>query len=142
MQYFYINHFINILIKTKYSMEQESPADKLIKIAEEKIGCDYEYGAAGPDKFDCSGLVQWCHAQINVTVPRTSGEQYSQGSAATGAKGDLVFFKKQGKINHVGICDGNGNMINAQNSGVKKVKISNVKPNWGMGDNCGYKKFL
>ena len=123
-------------------MEQESPADKLIKIAEEKIGCDYEYGAAGPDKFDCSGLVQWCHAQINVTVPRTSGEQYSQGSAATGAKGDLVFFKKQGKINHVGICDGNGNMINAQNSGVKKVKISSVTPSWNMGDNCGYKTFL
>ena len=33
-------------------------------------------------------------------------------------------------------------MINAQNSGVKKVKISSVQPNWGMGDNCGYKKFI
>ena len=125
-------------------MEQanETNADKLLKKAESKIGCSYEYGSTGPDKFDCSGFVQWCHSQIGISVPRTSSEQYNSGSSATGAKGDLVFFKKNGKINHVGICDGNGNMINAQCSGVKKVKISNVKPNWGMGDNCGYKTFL
>ena len=122
--------------------KEETPADKLLKKAEEKIGCSYEYGATGPNKFDCSGFVQWCHAQIGVSVPRTSGDQYNQGSAATGAKGDLVFFKKDGKINHVGICDGNGYMVNAQCSGVKKVKISDVKPNWGMGSNCGYKKFI
>ena len=117
-------------------------ADKLLKIAESKIDCPYEYGSAGPNKFDCSGFVQWGHSQIGISVPRTSSEQYNSGSSATGAKGDLVFFKKNGKINHVGICDGNGNMINAQCSGVKKNKISNVKPNWGMGDNCGYKTFL
>ena len=41
------------------------------------------------------------------------------------------------------ICErGKGNMINAQSSGVKRVKISDVKPNWGMGVNCGYKTFL
>ena len=117
-------------------------ADSLLSIAEGKIGCSYSYGSTGPDKFDCSGFVQWCHGQIGVSVPRTSGEQYDQGSAATGAKGDLVFFRKDGKINHVGICDGNGYMVNAQCSGVKKVKISDVKPNWGMGSNCGYKKFI
>ena len=122
--------------------KEETPADKLLKKAEGKIGCSYEYGATGPNKFDCSGFVQWCHAQIGVSVPRTSGEQYNKGSSATGVKGDLVFFKKNGKINHVGICDGNGNMINAQCSGVKKVKISNVTASWGMGDNCGYKTFL
>ena len=122
--------------------KEETNADKLIKKAEGKIGCSYEYGAAGPDTFDCSGFVQWCHAQIGITVPRTSSDQYDQGKAATGKKGDLVFFKKNGKINHVGICDGDGNMINAQNSGVKKVKISSVQPNWGMGDNCGYKRFI
>ena len=122
--------------------KEETNADKLIKKAEGKIGCSYEYGAAGPDTFDCSGFVQWCHAQINITVPRTSSDQYDKGSAANGEKGSLVFFKKNGKINHVGICDGNGYMINAQNSGVKKVKISDVKPNWGMGDNCGYKTYV
>ena len=121
---------------------EENKADSLLSAAEGKIGCSYSFGSAGPDKFDCSGFVQWCHEQIGVSVPRTSGEQYNQGSAATGAKGDLVFFRKDGKINHVGICDGNGYMVNAQCSGVKKVKISDVKPNWGMGSNCGYKKFI
>ena len=119
-----------------------SNADKLLEIAEQKINCSYEYGATGPNTFDCSGFVQWCHSQIGVSVPRTSSEQYNKGRDANGEKGSLVFFKKDGKINHVGICDGNGNMINAQNSGVKQVKIANVKPNWGMGENCGYKTFV
>ena len=123
--------------------QEKTPADLLIETAESKIGCKYKYGSTGPDEFDCSGFVQWCHKQIDVNnVPRTSGEQYNKGSNATGEKGSLVFFKKDGKINHVGICDGEGYMINAQSSGVKRVKISNVKPNWGMGENCGYKTFL
>ena len=120
----------------------ESNADKLLKKAKEKINCSYEYGATGPNKFDCSGFAQWCHSQIDISVPRTSCEQYNKGSNANGEKGSLVFFKKNNKINHVGICDGEGYMINAQNSGVKRVKISDVKPNWGMGDNCGYKTFV
>ena len=122
--------------------QEESKADKLLKIANGKIGCSYEYGATGPDKFDCSWFVKWCHDQIGITVPRTSSEQFNQGNSANGEKGSLVFFKKNGKVNHVGICDGDGNMINAQNSGVKKVKLSSVKPNWGMGNNCGYKTFI
>ena len=120
----------------------ENKADSLLSYAKGKIGCSYSFGSTGPDSFDCSGFVQWCHKQIGVTVPRTSGDQYSKGTAATGAKGDLVFFSKNGKINHVGICDGEGNMVNAQSSGVKKVRISDVKPNWGMGSNCGYRKFI
>ena len=122
--------------------EKETDADKLLKKATGKIGSSYKYGGTGPNEFDCSGFVYWCHAQIGITVPRTSSEQYDQGSDATGEKGSLVFFKKDGKINHVGICDGDGNMINAQNSGVKKVSISSVKSNWGMGEKCGYKKFI
>ena len=110
--------------------------------AAEKIRCSYESGATGPDKFDCSGFVQWCHSQIGISVPRTFQQQYDKGSSANGEKSSLVFFKKDGKINHVGICDGDGNMINAQNSWVKKVKISSVKPNWGMGDNAGYRTFV
>ena len=126
----------------KKEEQKKTDADKLLEKANSKIGCSYEFGGTGPNSFDCSGFVQWCHAQIKYTLPRTSSEQFAQGSAATGKKGDLVFFKKNGKINHVGICDGEGNMINAQNSGVKKVKISSVKPDWGMGDNCGYKRFI
>ena len=96
--------------------QEKTPADLLIETAESKIGCKYNFGSTGPDEFDCSGFVQWCHKQIGVNnVPRTSGEQYNSGSNSTGK---------------------------AQCSGVKKVKISNVKPNWGMGENCGYKTFL
>ena len=79
--------------------QKETDADKLLKKAEGKIGCSYQSGGTGPNSFDCSGFVQWCHAQIGITVPRTSSEQYDQGSSANGEKGSLVFCKKNGKIN-------------------------------------------
>jgi len=38
--------------------QEKTPADLLIETAEGKIGCQYNYGSTGPDKFDCSGFVQ------------------------------------------------------------------------------------
>ena len=79
------------------SDKEKTNADKLLEIAEDKIGCDYKYGEAGPDKFDCSGFVQWCHAQIKITVPRTSSEQYNLGSAAILRKRFFGIFQEKWK---------------------------------------------
>ncbi|KAK8895471.1 hypothetical protein M9Y10_023937 [Tritrichomonas musculus] len=57
------------------------------------IGCDYQLGEAGPDKFDCSGLVVYCHAQNNITnVPRTSDQQMTGGKKGYGSEGDVVIM--------------------------------------------------
>src|SRR5690606_9273124 len=45
-----------------------------------KIGSPYVYGAAGPNAFDCSGLVQWSYRQAGREVPRTSGAQLASGT--------------------------------------------------------------
>ena len=43
--------------------------------ADSKLGCAYQLGASGPDKFDCSGFVYWvmknCGAQTHITAPST-----------------------------------------------------------------------
>lgn len=58
-----------------------------------KIGCDYQWGAAGPYKFDCSGLVVYYHAQNNITnVPRTSDQQMTGGKKGDGSEGDVVIM--------------------------------------------------
>lgn len=58
-----------------------------------KIGCDYQWGTAGPDKFDCSGLVVYYHAQNNITnVPRTSDQQMTGGKKGDGSEGDVVIM--------------------------------------------------
>ena len=58
-----------------------------------KIGCDYQWGTAGPYKFDCSGLVVYYHAQNNITnVPRTSDQQMTGGKKGDGSEGDVVIM--------------------------------------------------
>ena len=72
-------------------------------------GHPYVWGAAGPDAFDCSGLVMYAleHA-FGKSFPHYSGSQYA---ATVGVKdpqpGDLVFFGPGGR-NHVGVYAGNG----------------------------------
>ncbi|MBY2486104.1 glucosaminidase domain-containing protein, partial [Clostridioides difficile] len=43
------------------STNNNSKADKLISVAKSKLGCNYVYGAEGPNNFDCSGFTQWCY---------------------------------------------------------------------------------
>ncbi|APE38147.1 protein p60 precursor [Nocardia mangyaensis] len=84
-----------------------------------RVGDPYVWGATGPDKFDCSGLVQWAFKQVGKNVPRTSSAQAGYGTPV--AKGDLqpgdvVLFYPD--ISHVGIYAGNGMMVHASTFGV------------------------
>jgi murein DD-endopeptidase len=85
------------------------------------LGSPYEWGAAGPNRFDCSGLVRYVHAQLGIAVPRTAAEQYSAAQPVdlTGlAPGDLLFFRIRGKrISHVAIYAGEGRFIHAPQTG-------------------------
>ena len=44
-------------------------------IAMRQRGDAYAYGAAGPDRFDCSGLIRYSYARAGFDVPRTSSAQ-------------------------------------------------------------------
>ena len=73
----------------------QSIAQEAVRYAESKIGAPYRWGAAGPDAFDCSGLVQWSYRQVGVTLKRTTYDQATQGKPVSRSQlrpGDLVFF--------------------------------------------------
>ncbi len=60
----------------------------------------YRYGGTGPDAFDCSGLVNYAHRQLGVTVPRTAAEQFAAATPVPRRDlrpGDLVFFRLQSR---------------------------------------------
>jgi cell wall-associated NlpC family hydrolase len=93
----------------------------VLKAAESRIGAPYRYGGAGPDAFDCSGLVSYAHRQAGVAVPRTAAQQFA---AATPVErrdlrpGDLVFFRLSGReVSHVGIYAGRDRFVHAPQSG-------------------------
>jgi cell wall-associated NlpC family hydrolase len=100
------------------------PADRgaaVLLAAESRIGAPYRYGGAGPDAFDCSGLVNYAHRQLGITVPRTAAEQFAAATPVPRRElrpGDLVFFRLQGPaVNHVGIYAGNDRFVHAPQSG-------------------------
>ncbi|OQA48365.1 MAG: Murein DD-endopeptidase MepH precursor [Firmicutes bacterium ADurb.Bin300] len=80
--------------------------------------------------FDCSGLTYYCFSQVGYTLNRISYQQATQGVYVANANkkaGDLVFFSIDGtgKVDHVGIYIGNGQMIHSPKPG-DTVKIANI----------------
>jgi cell wall-associated NlpC family hydrolase len=81
-------------------------------------GKPYIWGAAGPDAYDCSGLVVWAFAQEGISLPHYTGDLWNAGmhvSRADLEPGDLVFFFAD--LSHVGIYVGNGLMVAAPSTG-------------------------
>jgi peptidoglycan DL-endopeptidase CwlO len=81
-------------------------------------GKPYVWGAAGPDSYDCSGLVVWAFAQEGISLPHYTGSLWNSGMHVSRNQlepGDLVFFFAD--ISHVGIYLGNGLMVDAPSAG-------------------------
>ena len=92
----------------------------IARAAQSLIGSPYRYGGAGPEAFDCSGLVSYVHRQLGVLTPRTAAQQYASARSIPRADlqpGDLVFFRLSGAVSHVGVYVGNGRFVHAPQSG-------------------------
>jgi cell wall-associated NlpC family hydrolase len=99
------------------------PAD-VVAAARTRLGSPYAWGAAGPDRFDCSGLVVWAYARAGVTVPRTSQAQAVGGQPVARDQlrpGDVVVFYPT--ASHVGIYAGGGQVIHAPTAGRTVVEV-------------------
>jgi cell wall-associated NlpC family hydrolase len=97
----------------------------VLQAALSRRGLPYVWGAAGPQAFDCSGLVEWAFAQAGVSMPRVAADQALTGPqvpVADLAPGDLLFYRTDptdpGYVSHVAIYLGNGQMIQAPQPGM------------------------
>jgi len=97
-----------------------------ISYAMAQVGKAYVYGAAGPNAFDCSGLMMMAWAQAGISLPHSSSAQYGVGrhvSSSDLQPGDLVFYYSP--ISHVAMYIGNGLIVEAANPGAG-VRVSGV----------------
>lgn len=100
-----------------------------------KQGSPYVYGADGPSKFDCSGLMYWAYNQAGVSIPRSSSAQSQTGKSISAGQlkpGDLIFYYSP--VSHVSMYVGNGKAVHAPTTGsvVKVVDYQSIAPVNGM----------
>ena len=102
-------------------------------LAREQMGKQYQWGAAGPDRFDCSGLTQYVFGHLGVDLPRVSRDQARVGQEIGRSElqpGDLVFFNTSGStINHVGIYLDNGEFVHAPRK-YMPVRTDSLNDSW------------
>ncbi len=100
---------------------------KMARKAYSKIGSPYVWAAAGPNSFDCSGLVVWAYAQVGKPgLPHYTGDLYQLGTKVPRSQlrsGDLVYFGSN--LHHMGIYLSDGKFLHAPQTG-DVVKISKL----------------
>jgi len=102
-----------------------------LKYALKQVGDVYVWAAAGPTKWDCSGLTMRAFQQAGVSLPHSSRIQIKYGkSISYGAvkPGDLLFFGNP--ISHVSIYMGGGKMVQAPRPG-KRVEVVSFTKRFG-----------
>lgn len=101
----------------------------LCEYAKQFLGNPYVWGGTSLTKgADCSGYVLSIFAKYGIYLPHSSRAQAQMGkkiSLGEAKPGDLVFYAKGGRVNHVGIYIGGGQIINAS-SPKTGIRISNV----------------
>ena len=90
----------------------------LVRVGLKQLGEQYVAGAAGPNRFDCSGFTQYVYKKATGKyLPHYSGAQMNK-ARRVGKKhlkpGDLMFYGPGGS-QHVAMYIGKGKMVHATN---------------------------
>jgi cell wall-associated NlpC family hydrolase len=101
--------------------------DSVVALARAQLDTRYRFGGESPKGFDCSGLVRYVMAALDVALPRTAREQAKIGTAvptdtAQLRPGDLLLFGKKGRVSHIGIYVGDGRMVHASTKAKRVVE--------------------
>ncbi|MGW1436825.1 C40 family peptidase [Streptomyces griseus] len=101
---------VSLMLGAASPAEAATLKQKVLKIAKGKKGSPYQWGAAGPHRFDCSGLTSYAYKEAGKKIPRTAQGQYNKSkhiSPKSRKPGQLVFIGRSSTgIYHVGIYAG------------------------------------
>jgi cell wall-associated NlpC family hydrolase len=117
-----------------FSNSAHSLRDSIVAVAKAQVGTRYKLGGTTPKGFDCSGLIKYIMAALNLDVPRTARQQAIVGleiikDTSRLLPGDVLTFgkNKQG-VSHVGIYIGEGKYIHASSKAGKVIESKIDRP--------------
>lgn len=91
--------------RVKNNAEEERLREDIVYYAEKFLGSRYKYAGRSPKTgFDCSGFTHFVMNNFEIKLSPSSREQANQGKSIdlkTALPGDLIFFRRKGRINHV-----------------------------------------
>ena len=108
----------------------------LVQYAKQFVGNPYVWGGTSlTNGADCSGFTLSIYKKYNVSLPHHAASQAQMGTKVSMSEiqpGDLVFYAKNGNINHVAIYIGNGQVIHASSpkTGIKISSVNYRTPAW------------
>ncbi|MBR3560785.1 MAG: SH3 domain-containing protein [Oscillospiraceae bacterium] len=118
------------------SLPASSVGEQVVALARQYLGTRYVYGGSSPSGFDCSGFAMYLYKQFGYSLPHTASGQYANCGVKIAKSdlqpGDLVFFTSPGnggRINHVGVYMGGGDVIHARYS-LGRVHINNLSESY------------
>ncbi len=89
----------------------------LCEFAKQFVGNPYVWGGTSlTNGADCSGFVLSVYKNFGYTLPHYSGSQANSGTTIKVSQvqpGDLIFYSANGRINHVAIYIGGGQVVHA-----------------------------
>ena len=103
-------------------------SNRAILVGLGKLGAGYQWGAAGPTVFDCSGFIMWTYQQVGIQLPHYSGAQYQATERVEKsliAEGDLVFWGPGGS-EHVALYIGDDKILHTADG----LSITNLTGWW------------
>lgn len=108
---------------------EASPGQRAAVVALDQVGVPYRYGGSSPRGFDCSGLVHYAYQRAGVSVPRTTTQLWTAAEPVATDElraGDLLFFRIDGKMSHVGLYLGKRRFVHAPQSG-RTVAVASLE---------------
>jgi cell wall-associated NlpC family hydrolase len=101
------------------ALQGNSAGVQAVRWALTQVGKPYVWGGAGPDGYDCSGLVMKAYEQVGISLGHYTGSQWNEGEHVSRDQlqpGDILFFFQN--LDHEGLYIGNDLMIDAPTFGV------------------------